>query len=88
MIQASDEKIAMEMNQIGGADIKVNQANYDGMRGIIICSSFFYAVPIDFMVALIIFFIILPSFLSNMDHFIQLYLCVFFCSRRRNGIRL
>ena len=68
----------MEMNQIGGADIKVNQANYDGMRGIIICSSYFYAVPIDFIVALIIVFITLLSFLSNMDQFIQLYLCVFF----------
>ena len=46
LIQASDEKIAMEMNLIGEADIKVDseefcdanedQANYDGMRWIII----------------------------------------------------
>ena len=49
LFQASDEKIAIEMNLIGEADIKVDseefydvndeQANYDGMRWIIICSS-------------------------------------------------
>ena len=49
LIQASDEKIAMELNLIGEADIKVDseefwdanddQANYDSMRWIIICLS-------------------------------------------------
>ena len=49
MIQASDEKIAAEMNLIGEANIKVeseefcdaneDQANYEGMRWIIICFS-------------------------------------------------
>ena len=47
--QASDKKIAMELNLIGEAYIKVDpeefcdanedQANYDGTRWIIICSS-------------------------------------------------
>ena len=47
--QASDEKIAIEMSLIGEEDIKVDseefcdanddQANYDGMMWIIICSS-------------------------------------------------
>ena len=49
LFQASDEKIAMEMNLIGEADIKVDseefcnvnddQANNDGNRWIIICLS-------------------------------------------------
>ena len=49
LIQASEQKIAMEMNLIGEADIKLDseefcdanddQANYDGMRWIIICLS-------------------------------------------------
>ena len=49
MFQASDQKIAIEMSVIGEADIKVDseefcdlnddQANYDGKRLIIICSS-------------------------------------------------
>ena len=47
LFQASDEKIAMEMNLIRETDIKVDsekfcdanddQANYDGARWIIIC---------------------------------------------------
>ena len=49
MFQASDEKVAMDMNLIGEDDIKVDseefcdanddQANYDGTRLIIICLS-------------------------------------------------
>ena len=33
---------------------------------------------IDFIVSFMICFMTIFSFLSNMDHFIQLYLCVFF----------
>ena len=72
-----DEKNPMEM-----ADIKVDSeefcdANYDGTRWIIFCSSivWFY---IDFIVTLITCFITIFSFLSKMDHSIQMYLCVLF----------
>ena len=53
LFQASDEKIAVEMDLIGEADIKVDseeffdpnvdQANYDGNMWIIICSCSFYS---------------------------------------------
>ena len=59
MFQASDEKIAVEMNLVGESDIKVDseefceanddqanddQANNDGTRWIIICSFNFHAI--------------------------------------------
>ena len=75
------------MNLIGEADVKVDseefcnanddQSNYDGNKWIIVCSQTFLCC-IDFIVAIIIYFITIFSFLSNMDHFIQLYLFVFF----------
>ena len=45
---------------------------------------------LDFIVAFIIWFITIFSFISNTHSIIQLYLCVyvFLSTRRRNGIRL
>ena len=76
------------MNLIGEADIKVDpeefcdvddaQANNDGNRWIIICSSTILPLYIYIIVAFIIWFTIIFSFLSNMHNFIEPYLCVFF----------
>ena len=95
--QAFDEKIASEMNLIGEDDIKVEskefcnandeQANCSGTSWIIICLCYFLC-SIDFIVCFIICFTTIFAFLSNMDYFIQLYISLIFCSRRRNGIRL
>ena len=72
MFQASDEKIAMKMNLIGKADIKVDseefcdanddQANYDGNRCIIICS-FTLLMLYKFNLTFIICFMTIFSFL-------------------------
>ena len=82
MFQKSDKGITNDTNLIAKADIEVDseefcQENYDGKRWIIICSStvlmlyrFYYCFYNFFMTAF--------SFLSNMDHFIQLYLSVYF----------
>ena len=86
MFQETDEEMNIEM-VIVKSEIKVDseefsdanddQANYDGTRWIIFCSSivWFY---IDFIVTLITCFITIFSFLSKMDHSIQMYLCVLF----------
>ena len=73
------------MNPIVKADIKVDskefsdanddQANYDGNRCIIICSSILLMLY-KFNLTFIIYFMTIFSFLSNMDYFIQLYFWV------------
>ena len=66
-----------ETNLIAKADIKVDsgefcRANYDGMWWIIICSSTVLMLFIYVTVAFIICSMTIFSFLSNVDHLIQL----------------
>ena len=73
MFQASDEKIATEMILVGEADIKVDseefcdadddQANFDGMRWIIICSS-----------AVLMLFRFYCCFYNLIHHYILIYI--------------
>ena len=97
LFQASDEKIAIEMNQIGEADVKVDsedfcdvnddQANNDGNRWIIICLSrilmlyWFYCCFYNLFYEYVFISIIYGSLYS------AVFMC-FLCCRRRNGIRL
>ena len=86
--QVFDEKIAIEINLIGEADIKVDpevfcdanddQANFNGTRRIIICLSTIFILYIFYCCFYDLFLEYIFISKSNMVNFIQLYLYVFF----------
>ena len=95
--QETDEGMNNEMNLIVKADIEVDskefcdvnddQANYDGMRWIVICSSDFlmlYRFNVTSFDLLHNYIFILIKYASLYPAF---FMC-FFCSCRRDGIRL